>query len=62
MTKQDKDVRAYQQLSTGSFSDPFSFLGPTIDKDQGILRVWVPGAESVYLLFEQERVELEHES
>ncbi|WP_339386806.1 1,4-alpha-glucan branching protein GlgB [Vibrio caribbeanicus] len=62
MTKQDKDVRAYQQLSTGSFSDPFSFLGPAIDKDQGILRVWVPGAESVYLLVEQERVELEHES
>ncbi len=53
---------AYNQLSEASFADPFAFLGPFIDAEQGALRVWIPGADKVDLVIEGEpRVALERE-
>ena len=44
----------HNQLSRASFSDPFSFLGPFLTPRQGVLRVWMPGANGVSLLIEQQ--------
>jgi len=57
----DKATQTYNQLSHASFADPFSFIGPFIDPKQGALRVWMPGAESVELVIDDERIELERE-
>ncbi len=58
----DKKTQAYNQLSHATFVDPFSFLGPFLDSDQGSLRVWMPGADTVSLLIDgEERIELERE-
>ncbi|EGU53013.1 glycogen branching enzyme [Vibrio orientalis CIP 102891 = ATCC 33934] len=57
----DKAIQTYNQLSHASFADPFSFIGPFIDPKQGALRVWMPGAESVALIIDDERIELERE-
>ncbi|WP_394126683.1 1,4-alpha-glucan branching protein GlgB [Vibrio hepatarius] len=57
----DKATKTYNQLSHASFADPFSFIGPFIDPKQGALRVWMPGAESVELVIDDERIELERE-
>ncbi|MFM2587593.1 1,4-alpha-glucan branching protein GlgB [Vibrio sp. TBV020] len=57
----DKATKTYNQLSHAAFADPFSFIGPFIDPTQGALRVWMPGADSVALVIEDERIELERE-
>lgn len=60
--KLSKLKQAYSQLSHASFTDPFSFLGPYLAPDQGALRVWMPGAEKVELVVEnQPRILLERE-
>ncbi|MGX1926429.1 1,4-alpha-glucan branching protein GlgB [Vibrio sp. NH-7] len=50
----DKKTQAYNQLSHATFVDPFSFLGPYLDADDGAIRVWMPGADSVSLLIDGE--------
>ncbi|WP_394143674.1 1,4-alpha-glucan branching protein GlgB [Vibrio atypicus] len=58
----DKKTQAYNQLSHAAFVDPFSFLGPFLDPEDGALRVWMPGADSVELVIEgEERIQLERE-
>ncbi len=52
--KLSKLKQAYSQLSHASFTDPFSFLGPYLAPDQGALRVWMPGAEKVELVVENQ--------
>ncbi|MGR5457103.1 GlgB N-terminal domain-containing protein, partial [Vibrio alfacsensis] len=34
-------------LSSASFADPFSFLGPYLQEEGIALRVWMPGADGV---------------
>ncbi|RTZ17949.1 1,4-alpha-glucan branching protein GlgB [Vibrio aquaticus] len=57
----DKATKAYNRLSHASCADPFSFIGPFIEPKQGSLRVWMPGADSVALVLDDERIELERE-
>ncbi len=38
---------AYDRLSSASFADPFSFLGPYLQEEEVALRVWMPGADGV---------------
>lgn len=60
--KLSKQKQVYSQLSHAAFADPFSFLGPYLAQDQGALRVWMPGADKVELVIEnQPRIELERE-
>ncbi|MDE1315932.1 1,4-alpha-glucan branching protein GlgB [Vibrio aestuarianus] len=60
--KLSKQKQVYSQLSHAAFADPFSFLGPYLAQDQGALRVWMPGADKVELVIEnQSRIELERE-
>lgn len=64
----DKDVvrsefEEYMQLERAAFSDPFSFLGPQFGSKGIALRVWIPGADSVEILLDNnERIALERES
>ncbi|UPQ89488.1 1,4-alpha-glucan branching protein GlgB [Vibrio sinaloensis] len=60
-TTLDKATKIYNQLSHATFADPFSFIGPYIDPKQGALRVWMPGADKVELVIDEERIELERE-
>ncbi|WP_070968943.1 1,4-alpha-glucan branching protein GlgB [Vibrio sonorensis] len=61
-TSIDKKTQAYNQLSNASYADPFAFLGPYINKGQGGLRVWMPGADGVELVIKGEpRITLERE-
>ncbi|NVD08575.1 1,4-alpha-glucan branching protein GlgB [Vibrio sp. JPW-9-11-11] len=60
-TTLDKATKIYNQLSHATFPDPFSFIGPFIDPKQGALRVWMPGADKVELVIDEERIELERE-
>ncbi|MCG9664075.1 1,4-alpha-glucan branching protein GlgB [Vibrio mediterranei] len=39
--------QAYDRLSSASFADPFSFLGPYLQEEGIALRVWMPGADGV---------------
>ncbi|MDE1235820.1 1,4-alpha-glucan branching protein GlgB [Vibrio aestuarianus] len=60
--KLSKQKQVYSQLYHAAFADPFSFLGPYLAQDQGALRVWMPGADKVELVIEnQPRIELERE-
>lgn len=61
--KISKENKAYNQLAQVTLADPFSFLGPYHNKEEGVaLRVWMPGADKVELLVGDEpRVELEKE-
>jgi len=57
-----KSTQAYTQLSQAAFADPFSFLGPFIQDEGVFLRVWMPGADNVQLVLENnQRVALERE-
>ncbi|WP_114765441.1 1,4-alpha-glucan branching protein GlgB [Vibrio rhodolitus] len=61
-TTVDKKVQAYNQLSDASFADSFSFLGPYLTPQQGSLRVWMPGADKVALVLDdQTRIPLTQE-
>lgn len=52
----------YQALANAAFDDPFSFLGPYLTSKDAQLRVWIPDAESVALIIEdQPRVNLVRE-
>lgn len=42
-----RQKQAYDRLSSASFADPFSFLGPYLQEDEVSLRVWMPGADAV---------------
>ncbi|MGR5348395.1 1,4-alpha-glucan branching protein GlgB [Vibrio mediterranei] len=42
-----RQKQAYDRLSSASFADPFSFLGPYLREDEVSLRVWMPGADAV---------------
>ena len=59
-TTLDKATKIYNQLSHATFSDPFSFIGPFLG-EQGALRVWMPGADKVELVIDDQRIELERE-
>ncbi|MGF1911345.1 1,4-alpha-glucan branching protein GlgB [Vibrio kasasachensis] len=50
----EKRAQAYNQLSAASFADPFSFIGPYLSPQQSSLRVWMPGADNVDLLLDNE--------
>jgi 1,4-alpha-glucan branching enzyme len=52
--KRPQKQRIYQQLLHASFADPFSFLGPYISSEEGSLRVWMPGADQVAVLLDDE--------
>ncbi|MFM2643270.1 1,4-alpha-glucan branching protein GlgB [Vibrio chagasii] len=57
-----KQKQIYTQLSQACFTDPFAFLGPYLPSEQGVLRVWIPGADKVELIVGKEpRIELERE-
>ncbi|MCE0495145.1 1,4-alpha-glucan branching protein GlgB [Vibrio sp. DNF-1] len=47
-----KKQKIYQSLNKAAFADPFSFLGPYLSPEQGVLRVWMPGATGVDLLLD----------
>ncbi|MBW3695430.1 1,4-alpha-glucan branching protein GlgB [Vibrio sp. T187] len=58
-----KQKQIYTQLSQASFADPFSFIGPFIPAKEGALRVWIPGADKVELVIDNEpRIELERDN
>ncbi|GAL35699.1 1,4-alpha-glucan (glycogen) branching enzyme GH-13-type [Vibrio maritimus] len=42
-----RQQQAYDRLSSASFADPFSFLGPYLQDETHALRVWMPGADAV---------------
>ncbi|WP_284190840.1 1,4-alpha-glucan branching protein GlgB [Vibrio zhanjiangensis] len=50
----DKNNAMYNQLSSASCADPFSFLGPYQATTRDALRVWMPGADKVELIIEGE--------
>ncbi|MGF1772647.1 1,4-alpha-glucan branching protein GlgB [Vibrio wakamikoensis] len=41
-----RQQQAYDRLSSASFADPFSFLGPYLQDETHALRVWMPGADA----------------
>jgi 1,4-alpha-glucan branching enzyme len=47
-----KQQYTYEQLSSASFPDPFSFLGPYVTEENKALRIWMPGADSVEVVFD----------
>lgn len=49
-----RQQQAYGQLSHAAFADPFAFLGPYINRNEGALRVWMPGADSVELVLDNQ--------
>ena len=58
----DKNSIMYNQLSSASCAEPFSFLGPFLAPKQGYLRVWMPGADKVEVILDGEtRLALERE-
>ncbi|WP_038184508.1 1,4-alpha-glucan branching protein GlgB [Vibrio rhizosphaerae] len=60
--KLTKKQQTYQKLAQASFADPFAFLGPFISPEQGVLRVWMPGALQVFVLLdEQDPIEMSPE-
>ncbi|WP_252025649.1 1,4-alpha-glucan branching protein GlgB [Vibrio sp. SCSIO 43136] len=52
MTKTTTPKNAFAQLSQAAFADPFSFLGPFCQEEGKSLRVWMPGADDVQLVLE----------
>ncbi|SON52286.1 1,4-alpha-glucan branching enzyme [Vibrio tapetis subsp. tapetis] len=57
-----QSTKAYTQLSQAAFAEPFSFLGPYCKNEGVFLRVWMPGADSVQLVLEDNtRIALERE-
>ncbi|PKF81297.1 1,4-alpha-glucan branching enzyme [Vibrio sp. vnigr-6D03] len=62
MNKKRQPKRAYAQLSQAAFSDPFSFLGPYSQESGIALRIWIPGADNVQLVLDDNtRLDLERE-
>ncbi|MDA9557406.1 1,4-alpha-glucan branching protein GlgB [Vibrio sp.] len=51
----------FNKLEHAACAEPFSCLGPFIAKEQGALRVWMPGATGVEAIIDGERVALERE-
>ncbi|USD63134.1 1,4-alpha-glucan branching protein GlgB [Vibrio sp. SCSIO 43140] len=47
-----RQQKAYDLLSSASFADPFSFLGPYLQDETHALRVWMPGADAVAVVLE----------
>ncbi|MGR5091702.1 1,4-alpha-glucan branching protein GlgB [Vibrio maritimus] len=47
-----RQQKAYDLLSSASFADPFSFLGPYLQDETNALRVWMPGADAVAVVLE----------
>ena len=43
------NLDTFAKLESATYDDPFSFLGPSYDKSEFALRVWMPGAYSVSL-------------
>ncbi|CCN36238.1 1,4-alpha-glucan branching enzyme [Vibrio nigripulchritudo SO65] len=62
MNNKTQSKQAYAQLSQAAFADPFSFLGPFSQEEGIALRIWIPGADNVQLVLEdQNRIPLERE-
>lgn len=50
-----KNNQTYEALNRATFADPFSFLGPYISPEQGVVRGWAPGATGMDVLLDDGR-------